>query len=136
MGEELGARRDEAECYVDGKANYGLIVQTPAFRAGLERIRNGVSRHAIALMCAEKDPMTCHRAILVGKALQFDLEIRHIISSDELETHEQLEQRLLRHWNLHGQNLFLSPDELLQEAYEKQAAEIAFVETELASVNP
>jgi REP element-mobilizing transposase RayT len=135
MGEELGARRSETECYVDGQAKYELIAQTPAFHAGLERIRTGVSQHVVALMCAEKDPMTCHRAILVAKALRNDLDIRHIVSDEELEAHDELEQRLLRRWNLDGQNLFLTTDELLQEAYEKQAAEIAFVKKEMAPTN-
>jgi len=135
MGEELGARRSESECYVDGQAKYELIAKTPAFHAGLERIRTGVSQHVIALMCAEKDPMTCHRAILVARALRRDLDIRHIISDEESESHDELDQRLLRRWNLDGQNLFLTRDELLQEAYKKQAAEIAFVEKESVPAN-
>ena len=135
MGDELGARRSETECYVDGQAKYELIAQTPAFHAGLERIRTGVSQHVVALMCAEKDPMTCHRAILVARALRSEFDIRHIVSDEELESHEKLEQRLLRRWNLDGKGLFLTDDELLQDAYRKQAAKIAFVEQELTSAN-
>ena len=135
MGEELGARRNERECYVDGQARYELIERTPTFQSGLERIRTGVSQQVVALMCAEKDPMTCHRAILVARALRTEFDIRHIVSAEELESHDELEQRLLRRWNLDGKSLFLSVDELLQDAYEKQAAEIAFVEKELAPLN-
>ncbi|QDT65273.1 DUF488 domain-containing protein [Calycomorphotria hydatis] len=135
MGEELGARRSEAECYVDGQAKYELIAKTHTFHAGLERIRTGVKEYVVALMCSEKDPMTCHRAILVASALRSELDIRHIISNETLESHEELEERLLRQWNLDGQNLFLTKDELLQEAYEKQSAEIAFVEKEKALIN-
>ena len=36
LGEELGARREEPECYVDGVAKYELIVKTTAFAKGLE----------------------------------------------------------------------------------------------------
>ena len=135
LGEELGARRSEPECYVDGQAKYELIAKTSAFHVGLERVRTGVGKHVVALMCSEKDPMTCHRAILVARVLRSELDIRHIISNEKLESHEELEQRLLRRWNLDGQNLFLTPDELMQEAYEKQAAEIAFVEQETAPIN-
>src|SRR4051794_14713943 len=34
MGEALGARRSEPECYVDGKARYELIAQSPLFHHG------------------------------------------------------------------------------------------------------
>src|SRR5436189_261050 len=48
LGVELGARRDEPECYVNGKARYDLIAKTPAFAHGLKRIRVGLSEHRIA----------------------------------------------------------------------------------------
>src|SRR4051812_41051246 len=31
LGDELGARRSEPECYVEGKARYELIARTPRF---------------------------------------------------------------------------------------------------------
>jgi hypothetical protein len=37
LGTELGARRDEPECYVDGQASYDRIATLPAFAAGIER---------------------------------------------------------------------------------------------------
>src|SRR6266576_3462651 len=43
LGEELGARRSEPECYVDGRADYSLIVKTPAFIRGVDRITQGAS---------------------------------------------------------------------------------------------
>ena len=135
LGEELGARRREPECYVDGQARYELIEKTPAFQKGLDRVRSGVERHVIALMCAEKDPVTCHRAILVARALRSEMQIGHIVSPEELESHDEMEERLLRLWNLDGQSLFMTREERLQDAYEKQGARIAFVEKELAPTN-
>ncbi len=47
-------------------------------------------------MCAEKDPITCHRAILVCQHLrEFDLDINHILRNGNLEAHQHLEERLL-----------------------------------------
>jgi len=101
LGEQLGARPKDPECYVEGKARYELIAATETFTAGLERIFKGVKQHRIALMCAEQDPITCHRAILVGKHLKNrGLEIKHILKGGNLELHEQLEQRLLKLHNL------------------------------------
>lgn len=133
MGEELGARRSESCCYVDGQAKYALIEATPLFQSGLERIRKGVSKYRIALMCAEKDPVTCHRSILVAKALRPDCDIQHIVSAENLESHEEAEQRLLRIWKMDGRDLFQEAEELLEDAYRKQSEEIAYVENDFAN---
>src|SRR5438552_11646403 len=61
LGQELGARRSEPECYVNGRADYSLIAQTTAFRRGLDRIIQGSAKMRVAMMCAEKDPLDCHR---------------------------------------------------------------------------
>ncbi len=101
LGEQLGARPKDPECYVDGKARYELIAATEAFTTGLERIFKGAKRHQIALMCAEQDPITCHRAILVCKHLRnTGLDIKHILKKGDLESHEHLEQRLVKRHNL------------------------------------
>ncbi len=133
LGVELGARRSEDCCYVDGRAKYDLIAKTPAFQSGLDRVREGMKRFVVALMCAEKDPITCHRTILVARALLAECEIRHIIGDNCAESHSEIEQRLLRQWKMQATDLFASPDELLDEAYQKQAAEIAYVDKELAA---
>ncbi len=131
VGEELGARRSEECCYIDGQAKYELIEATQSFQAGLDRIRNGTKTHCIALMCAEKDPITCHRTILIAKALRSEFTIRHIISADRTETQGETDQRLLRNWRMDGRDLFQDDSELLEQAYEKQATEIAYVNKEL-----
>src|SRR5665213_2793269 len=57
-GRELGARRAERESYREKQARYDLIARLPAFQEGLDRLRRGIAVHRIALMCAEKDPIT------------------------------------------------------------------------------
>ncbi|GIW99589.1 MAG: hypothetical protein KatS3mg111_2922 [Pirellulaceae bacterium] len=128
LGEELGARRSEPECYVDGQARYELIAQTPAFHAGLDRVRVGVQRQRIALMCAEKDPLTCHRAILVARALKSEMQIDHILSAEQVESHADMERRLMQLWNLDAPDFFMTPQERLEEAYQRQGRKIAYVE--------
>jgi uncharacterized protein (DUF488 family) len=97
LGEQLGARPKAPECYVEGKALYELIAATEAFATGLERIFKGAKHHQIDLMCAEQDPITCHRAILVCKHLRnTGLDVKHILKTGDLESHEHLEQRLLQ----------------------------------------
>jgi uncharacterized protein (DUF488 family) len=126
LGKELGARRDEDSCYVDGVARYEKIAVTEAFRAGLDRIRLGVKSRRIAMMCAEKDPLTCHRTILICRYLKGHVSIAHIIEPGGLERHEDAEDRLMRLFGLNNRTLFESRDEVLAEAYEKQGNKIAY----------
>lgn len=110
LGEQLGARPKNSECYVEGKARYELIAATESFSTGLDRIFRGAKHHQIALMCAEQDPITCHRAILVCKHLRnSELKIEHILKTGNLESHQHLEQRLLKLHNLEVSSLAETP---------------------------
>jgi uncharacterized protein (DUF488 family) len=128
LGRELGARRDERECYVGGQARYDRILTLPAFREGLDRLRRGVQAQRIALMCSEKDPLTCHRTILICRALRTEMAISHILDDGALEAHAAAETRLLALRGLPEGDLFTSRDEMLSRAYDQQAAAIAFTE--------
>lgn len=147
LGEELGARRKEQNCYIKGKAVYEKIADTEAFKKGIERIINGTKHYTIALMCAEKDPITCHRAILVCQYLrQFNLNINHILSDGNIESHQHFEDRLLKMYSLNKDDsnimqldLFdsfsssqkkenISKEDALKQAYVQQGDKIAYVE--------
>lgn len=130
LGRELGARRIEQESYRNDQARYELIRELPAFREGLARVRNGMARHRLALMCAEKDPVTCHRAILVCRALRHDgIEIAHILKDGSLETTPQLEARLVSLTGVSVPDLFRERRDLIEEAYDRQADRIAYTRT-------
>jgi uncharacterized protein (DUF488 family) len=129
LGPELGARRSESECYEDGKARYSLIARSPLFAQGLNRIREGTERFRVALLCAEKDPLTCHRAILVCRHLRDSMSpIQHIREDGEIERHEELESRLLAAAGLPEGDLFQTREELLEQAYDWQGDRIAYEE--------
>lgn len=147
LGQELGARPNNPDCYVDGKALYEKIAATDLFKAGIQRLLQGTENHTIALMCAERDPLTCHRAILVCPPLRDQLEIDHILCNGDLETHLHLEERLMEFHGLQPvkagvhQQLTLfdqlwgecsnqqeSTSDLLAEAYKRQGDRIAYVE--------
>ncbi|MGL5881460.1 MAG: DUF488 family protein [Xenococcaceae cyanobacterium] len=148
LGRELGARSSDLSCYVGGKALYEKIAATDLFTKGIERVIQGAQKYKIALMCAEKDPITCHRTILVCKHLrQLNVDIEHILNDGNLETHSHLEERLITLHNLQppkviqfslfsqqssespGSN-FDSKEEILKEAYQRQGDKIAYVEKE------
>lgn len=133
LGEELGARRSEPECYVNGRADYALIAGAPAFIRGVERVTQGAAKMRVAMMCAEKDPLDCHRCILVSPRLrERGIEVRHILSDGTLESHGQAETRLAQLFDLSERELFRSSDEIVAEAYRLQGEKIAYQEDALA----
>jgi uncharacterized protein (DUF488 family) len=101
LGKELGARPEDLSCYdTSGKALYDRIAATSLFSAGIQRLLKGAANYKICLMCAEKDPITCHRTILVCHNLKiFNLQINHLLSDGNLESHQDLEARLLNKFN-------------------------------------
>jgi len=131
LGRELGARRSEPESYRDGQARYELIQRLPAFQSGLVWIREHASSRRIALLCAEKDPLTCHRTILVCRHLRSSsLSINHVLEDGTVETTEQAESRLLDLVGLPPAHLFCSKADLTEQAYDLQAQRIAYRESE------
>ena len=127
LGEECGARVNDSTCYVNGKVNYDLVARTKRFKKGLARIKKGMKQYTIVLMCAEKDPIDCHRTILISRHLQLlGILIKHILSDGTLEDHMMTEKRLLKLFKLDSPNLFFSKDQLLNNAYSLQGEKIAY----------
>ena len=131
LGKELGARPKDPSCYVDGKALYQKIAESSLFKNGLERIRLGMQKgYVLALLCAEKEPMACHRSILICRNMRdWLIEIRHIIDHNTTETQADLEKRLIAQLRLYP-DLFkgTDPNALIGRAYEVQGVRMAYVE--------
>jgi uncharacterized protein (DUF488 family) len=130
LGRELGARSEDPSCYENGKIQYDSVARTPLFAAGLERILDGMKTQTIALMCAEKDPIACHRAILVCRHLtERGVKIAHILEDGRLERHDEAVSRLLRELGLSEADLFRSRDERVDEAFTRRGQQIAHAES-------
>ncbi len=129
LGDELGARRSESECYIGNKVDYALVASLPLFRRGIERLKKGAKQMRVAIMCAEKDPITCHRMILVAKEAKTEFtKIFHILADGSLETQEHAEARLLEAHHAQEPDLFAPREQRLETAYRSRAQEIAYVE--------
>jgi len=134
LGRELGARSDDPSCYIGGRVQYERLARTQEFHEGLERVVTGAKEHRIALMCAEKEPLDCHRTLLVARALtERGVAVHHILSDGRAEAHEDTMTRLLDLLGLPRQELFRGRDQLLEEALAMQEERIAFVDPKLAS---
>jgi uncharacterized protein (DUF488 family) len=130
LGQELGARRTEREAYEDGVATYERIAQLPAFRDGLERVKEIAAGSRAALMCAEKAPLDCHRTLLVCRYLRDAIAggIHHILSDGSLESHAEVERRLVAHLGANDAqpDLFAGEMEALEAAYRQRGLAIAY----------
>ena len=98
LGKELGARREEDSAYDGLQASYERIAELPAFQSGIQRVIKGINKGlTMALLCAERDPITCHRAILVSRHLQSKgIHVDHIHGNGTIENHKSLEQRMFK----------------------------------------
>lgn len=127
LGKELGARSKNPACYRQGKVQYDCLAKQPQFADGVRRVIEGMQRHTIALMCAEKDPLECHRSLLVARKLhEAGLEITHIHADGSLENHRALETRLLGVCKLPEGDMFKQRDEFVSEAYAIQSERVAY----------
>lgn len=126
LGKLLGARPHDGNCWDGDRVCYDKLAKTAPFRQGLDRVLEGSSRHRIALMCAEKDLLDCHRTILVARPLQArGAPVRHVHADGRIESHAAAEDRLKQRYAMADGDLFLSPAERLQQAYRRREEEIA-----------
>lgn len=127
LGKELGARSDDPACYEEGKVQYDRLAETDLFKNGLKRVEKGAKDYAVALMCAEKDPLECHRTILVSRELERKgFSIFHILDDGEVEAHESAIARLIERLNLGGGDLFMTERDIRNKAYEIQGDAIGY----------
>ncbi len=124
LGQELGAKPDDLSCYSEGKLQYARLAETEAFQTGMNRLKTDLSASRVALMCAEKEPLDCHRTILICRHLRADdLIIKHILADGYLEDQHHAEQRLINQFKI-SQDLPFK--ERVQLAYDLQSQKMAY----------
>lgn len=132
LGEELGGRPDDVDAYhPNGLVDYRVRRKSYAFRAGIERVLKELAQHSLALMCAEEDPLECHRFLMICPELvQMGIKPIHIRKGSQIETQEAAEDRLLEATGfaaIAANSLFPQKRlEALEEAYRLQAEKCAY----------
>jgi uncharacterized protein (DUF488 family) len=127
LGNELGPRSSDPACYENRRVRYDRIARTQLFRDGLKRLKEGLKTYRIAMMCAEKDPLACHRTILICRYLRSpDFSIRHILEDGGIEENSETERRLLRLLKIPELQLFETREALIEQAYRLQSEKIAY----------
>ncbi|WP_206606017.1 DUF488 family protein [Steroidobacter cummioxidans] len=131
LGEELGARSKDPSCYEQGRVSYRRLAATELFRQGIDRLLAAAKSHTVAIMCAEKDPLDCHRTILVARELvKRGEDVAHILANGAVESHDQAMQRLREKLKIEPTDLF--GGDTNEQAYEVRGQQIAYVDPKAA----
>jgi uncharacterized protein (DUF488 family) len=126
-GDALGGRPRDATLYRDGVADYEAMARQPDFQMGLDRLIADAARSRVCLMCAEREPLDCHRCLLVARSLaERGLTIGHILHDGTVEPHTATEQRLLALTGTSDDLFVTGQDERLASAYRRRARAAAY----------
>lgn len=128
LGRQLGARPRDATCYENGRVSLPKVAESEPFKRGLERLGQAMEHYRIALMCAEKDPLDCHRMIFICRILrERGIAMAHILADGGAEDHEHAQRRLVAKLGIEP-NLFeqeITEADRIDRAYDQQAEIIA-----------
>lgn len=132
LGEELGGRPEDPKAYrSDGLVDYQTWRKSWPFQVGIQRVLKEIAQNDLALMCAEEDPLNCHRFLMICPELvTAGVEPYHIRRGGIIESQREAEDRLLQSQQLAavaGASLFSNDREAaLEEAYFAQSKKCAF----------
>lgn len=138
-GREFGARQtDPRYASPGGYLDFERFAQSPPFLEGVEKLERSLAQgYCFALMCAERDPVRCHRAILVARAFfRAGYEVVHLMPGGQSCTQDDLEKQLVDRYfpDRDQMSLFgaaLSEEDYVAEAYRKQNAAIGYTMQEV-----
>jgi len=126
LGDKLGARSHDPDCIIDGRVDYEALAKSMEFQEGFSRLIKGSEDHTIALMCAEKEPLDCHRTVLISRHLvDAGILVNHILQNGQIEEHNKTVDRLLIKEKL-SEDMFRTKDEVIADAYRERGIKIAY----------
>lgn len=92
LGRELGGRPEGKDFYdPEGHVLYDRVAATSIFQEGISRLERGIREFRVAVVCAEEDPVACHRRLLVGRVLiDHGFRVEHIRGDGRIQTEEDV----------------------------------------------
>jgi uncharacterized protein (DUF488 family) len=127
FGETLGGRPNDPALFRDGVADYPAVAKTSIFQAGLDAAIAASKGQRLCLMCAEREPLDCHRCLLVARAAAGrGLSVGHILGDASVEPHAATEDRLIVLTRVKPDLFIADRHTTLAEAYRKRAKTVAF----------
>lgn len=119
MGGFFGARLHNPALYDDGCLNFEKVRETPKFQKGMENVLLGFrQKHRIVLMCSEKHPFDCHRAILIARAFALkNIFAKHIMPDGNIFLQQELDSFLLQKYFPNRNQLTLFTEDFEMDEY-------------------
>ena len=130
LGGELGGRPADRSSYDgDGRVRYDRVADSGDFDDGIRRVIRAADERHVALLCTEKEPLECHRTLLVARALaERGVAVQHILADGALESHGEAMTRLVEAHKLPPEgDMFRTREDVILEALERQARKFAYV---------
>jgi uncharacterized protein (DUF488 family) len=120
---EFGAKQtDPAILNKVSQVDFEKVRRSKSFLNGIERLKDGTAKgNTIALMCAEAEPLDCHRFGMITPALKdADFDARHILKDNTVVSTEVLENALLEKFKkkIPEIDLYLDRKEKLKRAFQ------------------
>ncbi|HEY6716863.1 MAG TPA: DUF488 domain-containing protein [Reyranella sp.] len=80
----------------EGGGDYDALAERPAFKDALGRLIERAQGTTLCLMCAEKEPLDCHRTVLVSRRLaEHGVAVDHLLADGGMRPHREVEEALL-----------------------------------------
>ena len=134
LGAELGARSKDPACYENGRIQYQKLARTALFQEGLTSLLKRAVSERITLLCAEKEPLACHRSLLVARELERRGAVGlHVRPNGHTGSHADASVRLMAMFGLDRPDMFRTWQESLDLAYQRQEERIAYVEEDAST---
>ena len=130
LGGELGGRPADRSCYDEkGRVRYDRLANTDFFDEGIRRVVRAADERRVAVMCSEKEPLDCHRTLLIAKVLEErGIAVEHILADGSAEKHYATMNRLMDIFKLpHNGDMFRSRKEVIVDALARRAKKVAYI---------
>ena len=131
LGGKLGGRPADSSCYdAQGQVRYERVAETDVFDDGIRQVMRRADDCRVVLLCTEKEPLECHRTLLIARELsERDVAVEHILSDSRLESYADSIDRLLDAFKLpHNGDMFRSKDDVISDALMRQAQKVAYTD--------
>ena len=142
LGGELGGRPADRSCYDEaGRVLYDRVAETDAFDDGIRAVIHLSEQGCVALMCSEKEPLDCHRTLLLARALaERGVAVRHILADGGIEDHEAAMDRLVEEDRREGSlglypsgDMFRSRADIVADALSRRVRKVAYKDSGAAA---
>lgn len=91
LGKELGGKPKDPDRPLADEVVWEHLRSRPQFREGLNRLLGEARQSRVCVVCAEADPVRCHRSQLIAPELEaLGVEVRHILPDGTLLEHKEL----------------------------------------------